>query len=62
MGQEYFGSFLEYGPSLRASLETPISHGILIFPRENELIFLGKMRIPWEIGVSKLALRDDMVG
>jgi hypothetical protein len=24
---------------------------------ENELISLGKMRIPWEIGVSKLALR-----
>ena len=42
--------------TLRASLETPISHGILIFPRENELISLGKMRIPWEIGVSKLAL------
>jgi hypothetical protein len=42
---------------LRASLETPISHGILIFPRENGLISLRKMRIPWEIGVSKLALR-----
>jgi hypothetical protein len=39
----------------RASLETPIFYGILIFPRENELISLGKMRILWEIGVSKLA-------
>jgi hypothetical protein len=43
--------------SLRASLETPISHGILIFPREFSSFSLGKMRIPWEIGVSKLALR-----
>jgi hypothetical protein len=40
----------------RASLGTLISHGIFIFPRENELIFLGKMKIPWEISVPKLAL------
>jgi hypothetical protein len=46
------GKFITF----RASLETPISHGILIFLRENELNSLGKMRIPWEIGVSKLAL------
>jgi hypothetical protein len=38
-------------------LETPISHGILILSMKNELIFLRKMRIPWEIEVSKLALR-----
>jgi hypothetical protein len=38
-------------------LETPISHGILIFPREISSFFFGKMRIPWEIGVSKLALK-----
>jgi hypothetical protein len=44
-----------------ASLETPISHGILIFPRENELNALGKMRIPWEIGVSKLARKESIV-
>jgi hypothetical protein len=42
---------------LRASLETPISHGILIFPREISSFSIGKIRIPWEIGVSKLALR-----
>jgi hypothetical protein len=37
---------------LRASLETTISHRILILPRE----ILGKIRIRWEIVVSKLAL------
>jgi hypothetical protein len=31
---------------LRACLGTLISHGIFIFPRENELIFLGKLKIP----------------
>jgi hypothetical protein len=41
----------------RASLGTLISHGIFIFPRENELISLGKMKITWEISVPKLALR-----
>jgi hypothetical protein len=39
-------------------LGTLISHGIFIFPRENELISLGKMKIPWEISVPKLALRE----
>jgi hypothetical protein len=43
---------------LRASLGTLISHGIFIFPRENELISLGKMKIPWEISVPKLALKN----
>jgi hypothetical protein len=43
--------------SFRASLGTLISHGIFIFPRENELISLGKMKILWEISVPKLALR-----
>jgi hypothetical protein len=42
---------------LRASLGTLISHGIFIFPRENELISLGKMKIPWKISVPKLALK-----
>jgi hypothetical protein len=31
--------------AFRASLGTLISHGIFIFPRENELISLGKMKI-----------------
>jgi hypothetical protein len=43
---------------LRASLGTLISHGIFIFPRENELISLGKMKIPWKISVPKLALNE----
>jgi hypothetical protein len=30
----------------------------LHFPLENELISLGKMEIPWENGVPKLALMD----
>jgi hypothetical protein len=42
--------------SIRASLGTLISYGIFIFPMENELISLGKMKIPWEISVPKLAL------
>jgi hypothetical protein len=29
-----------------------------LFSQKNELIFLGKMEIPWENGVSKLALTD----
>jgi hypothetical protein len=55
-------------------LGTLISHGIFIFPRENELIFFGKMKISWEIssfflvkieipyenGVPKLALIYDI--
>jgi hypothetical protein len=43
--------------SLRASLGTPFFQGISIFPRENELISLGKMKIPWENEVPKLALK-----
>jgi hypothetical protein len=42
----------------KASLETTISQGISILPWENELISLGKIEIPWEIVVSKLALRE----
>jgi hypothetical protein len=42
---------------LRASLGTPIYQEISIFPWENELISLGKMKIPWKIGVPKLALK-----
>jgi hypothetical protein len=38
-------------------LGTLIFHGIFIFPRENELISLRKMKIPLEISVPKLALR-----
>jgi hypothetical protein len=41
---------------LRASLGTLISHGIFIFPREISSFSLGKMKIPWEISVPKLAL------
>jgi hypothetical protein len=41
----------------RASLGTSISHEISIFLWENELISLGKIEIPWEIRVPKLALR-----
>jgi hypothetical protein len=41
---------------LRASLETSFSQGISILPRENELIFLGKMENPWKDGVPKLVL------
>jgi hypothetical protein len=43
---------------LRASLGTLFSHGISIFPRENELISLGKLKIPWENVVPKLALKN----
>jgi hypothetical protein len=40
----------------RASLGTLISHGIFIFPRAISSFSLGKMKIPWEISVPKLAL------
>jgi hypothetical protein len=36
--------------TLRASLRTLFSQRIPIFPRENELIFLGKIEILWENG------------
>jgi hypothetical protein len=42
--------------TLRVSLGTSILQGISILPWENELIFLGKIEIPWKIGVPKLAL------
>lgn len=41
---------------LRASLATSFSQGIPISPRENALISLGKMEIPWKNEVAKLAL------
>jgi hypothetical protein len=44
-------------PSFRASLGTTFSHGISIFPKENELISLGKMEFPWENVFPKLALK-----
>jgi hypothetical protein len=44
--------------SFRASLGTLISHGIFIFPREISSFSLWKIKIPWEISVPKLALRD----
>jgi hypothetical protein len=44
-------------PSVRVSLGTLISHGIFIFPREISSFSLGKMKIPWEISVPKLALK-----
>jgi hypothetical protein len=37
-------------------LGTPFFQGISIFPRENELIFLGKMKTPSKNWVPKLAL------
>jgi hypothetical protein len=43
--------------TLRASLGTRFSQRIFIFPRENVLTSLGKMKNPWENEVSKLALR-----
>jgi hypothetical protein len=36
-------------------LETSNFQVFSIFPWENELIFLGKIEIPWGIGVPKLA-------
>jgi hypothetical protein len=39
---------------VRASLATPFSQGIPVFPRENELTSLGKMKIPWKNGVAKV--------
>jgi hypothetical protein len=44
--------------SFRVSLGTTFFQGISIFSRENELIFLGKMKIPWKNGVPKLAFND----
>jgi hypothetical protein len=41
----------------RASLGTLIFHGIFIFTREISSFSLGKMKIPWEISVPKLALK-----
>jgi hypothetical protein len=43
---------------LRASLGTPFSHVIFIFPREISSFFLGKIGIPWKNGVPKLVLKD----
>jgi hypothetical protein len=40
-------------------LGTLFSQGISIFPRESELISLGKIKIPWENMVTKLALNDN---
>jgi hypothetical protein len=37
-------------------LATLFFHGISNFLRENELIFLGKMKNPWENMIPKLAL------
>jgi hypothetical protein len=47
--------------TLRASLGTLISHGIFIFPREISSFSLGKMKIPWEISVPKLALNGKVL-
>jgi hypothetical protein len=41
---------------LRASLETTFFQGIFIFPREISLFSHGKIEIPWENEVPKLAL------
>jgi hypothetical protein len=50
-------SFISNTYLLRASLGAPFSQGVHIFPRENELISLGKMKIPRDNEVPKLALR-----
>jgi hypothetical protein len=52
-----FSSLPVHFSVFRTSLGTLISHGIFIFLRENELIYLRKMKISWEISVPKLALR-----
>jgi hypothetical protein len=39
--------------TVRASLETLFSQKIFIFPRKNELISLGKIKISWENRDSK---------
>jgi hypothetical protein len=52
---------LQYTFMFRASLGTLFFQGITIFPRENELIFFAKMRIPWKNGVPKLALIEHLL-
>jgi hypothetical protein len=47
---------------LRASLGTIFFHGIYIFPRENELIFIEKIEIPLKIVVPILALNRSFSG
>jgi hypothetical protein len=37
-------------------LRTLFLQGFPIFQRDNEINFIGKMKIPWEKGVPKLAL------
>jgi hypothetical protein len=46
LGPHYRGEENSLFLLFRASLGTLISHGIFIFPRENELISLGKIKIP----------------
>jgi hypothetical protein len=36
------------GATVTASLATPFSKGIPIYPRENELISFEKIKTPWE--------------
>jgi hypothetical protein len=43
--------------SLRDGLGTLFFQWISFFPRKNELIFLRKMKIPWENIVLKLVLK-----
>jgi hypothetical protein len=47
--------------NLRASLGTPIFQGISNLPREISSFSHGKIEIPWEIGVSKLALNGVVI-
>jgi hypothetical protein len=44
--------------TLRASLGTLFSHKIFIFAREISSFSLGKIGIPWENVVTKLALKE----
>jgi hypothetical protein len=58
MANSYYGNM--YISLLRASLGTLFSQWISIFPKENELIFLGKMKIPRENGsFFQTSLRKD---
>jgi hypothetical protein len=51
----------DYVSGLRASLTFPFFHGIFNFPKENKLIFLGKMKNHWENDVPKLALKKNSI-
>jgi hypothetical protein len=49
---------MRVGKCLRANLVTTFSHGISIFLREISSFLLGKIEIPCENVVPKLALKE----